>query len=804
MTQAQRYICIHGHFYQPPRENPWLEYVEKQESAHPFHDWNERVTDECYKPNSHARILDESGLLAHVVNNYESISFDFGPTLLSWLENHAPETYRLILEADAASVRARSGHGNAIAQAYNHMIMPLASFRDKVTQILWCVADFKRRFGRDPEGMWLPETAVDRETLEIMVDQGIRFTILAPRQAKRFRATAKSDWRQVNGNAIDPSRPYICRLSQGRSIALFVYDAPISQAVAFQGLLSSGEELKNRLLAAFSNDRAWPQLVHVATDGESYGHHHRFGEMALAYALKELRQHDAIQITNYGEYLERHPPTAEVEIVENSSWSCAHGVARWAEDCGCRVSHKPDWNQKWRTPLRKALDLLRDRVDAVFAEQGARLLKDPWVARNDYIELILEKRPKFGPFLEKHRSRKLNREACRTVLKLLEMQRHRMLMYTSCGWFFDDISGIETIQILRYAARVLQLAAPFAPSLRDSFLEELSNAKSNARPYYFGNELFLQKIDPQVATLSKVAAHVAIFSIFEAPPQRQRLYCYDVKILDAVRKRSGERTLLIGRVSILSRITAESQVFVFAVLHHGGVDLRCSVAESTDYALYEGAKQDLVGTFRVPSSTALIRKLDKYFPGEYFTIGDLFVDERRKILERVTRNMYEEQAGILEDFYWKSKDLAGLLMDQEAPLPDTFVAAARFVLNRATLRELEKVSAGAFPEKLESVMEEAEFWRVVPDLSAVEKVIRRRALALVEELGANPADQQKASEIIRYLNLARRLEIPLQLGEAQILFFNTGRSLSPAQRKKLPQEFVELAARLGVRLELEQ
>ncbi|MBI5248655.1 MAG: DUF3536 domain-containing protein, partial [Desulfomonile tiedjei] len=364
-----KYICIHGHFYQPPRENPWLEEIEIQESAHPFHDWNERVSYECYQPNSQARILDHDGRLRHIINNYDHISFDFGPTLLSWLERHSAETYQAILDADTISAKLRSGHGNAIAQAYNHMIMPLASSRDKLTQILWGIEDFRRRFKRNPEGMWLPEAAADTESMVLLAANGIKFTVLAPSQARRFRPSSKEEWISLAPGSVDPSRPYICRLPKGRSIVVFFYDGPISRAIAFERLLESGEELKDRLLAAFSEKRRWPQLVHIATDGESYGHHHRFGEMALAYALELLMADPGVRITNYGEYMKLHPPTAEVEIIENSSWSCAHGIGRWSEDCGCSVSHRPDWNQKWRAPLRKALDALRERADTLFVEE---------------------------------------------------------------------------------------------------------------------------------------------------------------------------------------------------------------------------------------------------------------------------------------------------------------------------------------------------------------------------------------------------------------------------------------------------
>ena len=514
MQKFDRYMCIHGHFYQPPRENPWLEQIEIQQSAQPFHDWNERVSHECYGPNTRARILDEKGLLTNILNNFLYISFDFGPTLLSWLEQHAKDVYEAVLAADAESVTQRSGHGNAAAQAFNHMIMPLASSRDKRTQVTWGIKDFKRRFKRDPEGMWLPETAVDRETLEIMVDEGIKFTILAQKQALRFRETASTEWVDANSSAIDPSRPYICRLSKDRSIVLFFYDGPISQAIAFEGLLHNGAEFKNRLLAAFSPNRAWNQLVHIATDGEWYGHHHRFGEMALAYALEGLISDSTLKLTNYGEYLALNPPSAEAEYHENSAWSCAHGVGRWSLDCGCSVSQQPGWNQKWRAPLRKALDVLRDKADDLFVEKTASYLKDPWAARDDYISLVLQVPRKIGPFMKQHQGRVMKKSERETVLKMLEMQRSRMLMYTSCGWFFDDISGLESMQILRYAARVLQIAYPYEPDLIEKFLKELDNASSNLNPPVTGADLFQEKIMPQVAGLERVAAHVAISYIF--------------------------------------------------------------------------------------------------------------------------------------------------------------------------------------------------------------------------------------------------------------------------------------------------
>src|SRR5215831_2426390 len=388
----ERYICIHGHFYQPPRENAWLEFVELQDSAYPFHDWNERITAECYAPNGMARILDGSNI-EKITNNYAHISFNFGPTLLAWLAEKEPDTYQTILDADTESRQRFSGHGSAIAQAYNHTILPLSNSRDKYTQVYWGIRDFEFRFGRKPEGMWLPETAVDLETLDILAGFGLRFTILSPYQAKRTRRIGARAWKDASGGKVDPSMAYAVRLPSGRRIAVFFYDGPISQAIAFEHLLDKGEAFADRLTSAFSDARRWPQIVHIATDGETYGHHHKKGEMALGYAIHHIEKNHPGMITNYGQYLERHPPAREAEVWECSAWSCAHGVERWNSNCGCNSGGYPQWNQEWRRPLRQALDWLRDTIAGPFEEKSREIFKDAWAARNEYINFILNRRP---------------------------------------------------------------------------------------------------------------------------------------------------------------------------------------------------------------------------------------------------------------------------------------------------------------------------------------------------------------------------------------------------------------------------
>src|SRR5215210_63878 len=447
----QRYLCIHGHFYQPPRENPWLEAVEVQDSAYPYHDWNERVTAECYAPNAKSRILDGERRIESIVNNYAQISFNFGPTLLAWLEQKKPEVYRSILEADELSRQRFSGHGSALAQGYNHIILPLANTRDKRTQILWGLADFERRFGRPAEGMWLPETAVDLESLDLMAEAGVRFTVLEPHQAR---------WRDVEGVRIDSTQPYEVALPSGRRIAVFFYDGAISRAVAFEGLLESGERFADRLLSAVPAEPERDRLINIATDGETYGHHHRYGEMALSYALHHIEANGWAKLTNYGEYLELHPPDHEVEIVENTSWSCVHGVGRWREDCGCHTGGRPGSSQAWRAPLRRALDWLRDELAPRYEAAAGELFRDPWTARDGYAEVLFDRSPEsVTAFLGRQAAGPPPEGADRVrALRLLELQRHAMLMYTSCGWFFHDLAGIETVQVLRYAGRVVQLA----------------------------------------------------------------------------------------------------------------------------------------------------------------------------------------------------------------------------------------------------------------------------------------------------------------------------------------------------------
>jgi alpha-amylase/alpha-mannosidase (GH57 family) len=492
-------LIIHGHFYQPPRENPWTGEVEREKGAEPFHDWNEKIHAECYAANAFARIIGSNGV-DRIVNNYESISYNFGPTLLSWLERHHRLTYDKIIEADRISASSQGGHGNAIAQAYGHAILPLANTRDRLTQVIWGVADFRHRFGREPEALWLPETAANNATLDVLIEQEMRYVILAPDQAEAYKLPHSNEWISTSQLPIDTSHAYQYLHSDGsgRSIAIFFYDGQASRAIAFERVLTSSE----LLVDLFERSAVNKQMVNVATDGETYGHHFKFGDLCLAHALEVEASNEGFNLTNYGEYLDHNPATRQVKIRhgatgEGSSWSCIHGVSRWIRDCGCHTGGEPGWNQSWRGPLRAALDVLRDRASEAFESAGNELLNDPWAARNDYISVILTHGQSLEAFLRNHAKRPLSATEESGALKLLELQHYALLMFTSCGWFFSELSGIETVQVMKYAARVLELMEDLGfPSPRGRFLQILSGARSNLKEKGTGADIFLREAEP--------------------------------------------------------------------------------------------------------------------------------------------------------------------------------------------------------------------------------------------------------------------------------------------------------------------
>jgi alpha-amylase/alpha-mannosidase (GH57 family) len=712
-TTANRYICVHGHFYQPPRENPWLETVEVQDSAAPWHDWNERITAECYAPNGASRITNLQNEIVRIVNNYARMSYNFGPTLLKWLADKAPRTYRLIIDADKASAHRYSGHGSAVAQVYNHIIMPLASRRDAITQIRWGIADFEYRFNRKPEGMWLAETAVNREVLDLMAAEGIKFTILAPHQCARVRPLAAADpttngqpatdnWLPTPDATVDPTHPYLVHCEEGRSIAVFFYDGPPSRAIAFEGLLNSGEAFGSRLLDGFrptpANAPAKPQLSHVATDGESYGHHHRYGEMALSYAMHWIEDNGHARLTNYGEFLEKFPPEWEAEVVEDTSWSCMHGVERWRSDCGCNGG-KPGWNQKWRRPLREALDFLRDATAPLAEELAEGLLTDLWAARDAYIELVLDRSTSTKDrFFSEHATHLLSRQERITALELLELQRHTQLMYTSCGWFFDEISGIETIQIIAYAGRVLQLAAKLfgepGAALEQRFIEILAGASSNIPEIGDGAELYRRYVTAIRVDLDQVGAHYAISSVFRSYPDDTELFCFDLHRDSHESLTSGRGKVALGRAHLRSRITEEMEEFCFAVLHLGDQNLsaavrRCASPNQLQIEEFEAFSVEIRTAIRHANLPEVIRVIDRFFGTLAYSLTSLFADEQHRILRTILDRTLAEMEDSLRKIYEDHASLLRFLTESGMAAPPALALAANFAINASLRRAIE-------------------------------------------------------------------------------------------------------------------
>lgn len=758
-----RYLCIHGHFYQPPREHPGLEDIERQDSAAPYHDWNARITAECYAPMGEARILNDEGLICALVNNYARVSFNFGATLLTWMERSAPEAYRSLIAADGEARRLFSGHGSAIAQAYHHAIMPLCSARDKQTQTRWGMRDFEHRFLRRAEGMWLPECAADTASLEALAAEGVLFTILAPRQAKRVRPPGGA-WKQV-GDGVDPRRAYRISLPSGRSIAVFFYDGPVSQAVAFERLLNSGPRFTDRLLHAL-DDRATPQLAHIATDGETYGHHHRFGEMALAHALSLIDRRDDVSLTVYGEFLERHPPEWEAEIVEESSWSCAHGIERWRSDCGCRAADLPGWSQAWRGPLRHALEYLRDEVAQVFERELGRLLRDPWAARDDFIRVMLNNGDEVrAQFLQDHAIGELSLDDQRLVWTLLEQQRHSLYMFTSCGWFFDDLAGIETLQVIAYADRVLQLGeGTLASEVELGFLQRLEGARSNVSPQRTGRELLAREIRPRRVSLRKVALHTAIGRLLDDDHVDEPLRGYPVTRRDEQAWKSGRYATVSGRIDVRSERTAAVENLEYAAIHLGDHSVVGGVREAGDDDAFRQAVAPLhEATDRGDVHDAL-RALEAAF-GAPWSLKDLFIDPQRRVVDRILAERVVEVDAALERIFADQRPLRRFLVSLGVPLPEPLkhaaAAAVQSVLRREFEGEVEQVTATL--KLVEEAREEGIALREEELAFTLQNHLERHVIDLMSA----PLDRARWAPILRMTSLAKRLPFTVDLGRVQ-------------------------------------
>jgi alpha-amylase/alpha-mannosidase (GH57 family) len=808
MPPAKRFVCIHGHFYQPPRENPWLETVETQDTAAPYHDWNERVCAESYAPNGAARVVNVNNQIMRIVNNYARMSFNFGPTLLNWLRDNAARTYRMMLGGEKRSRGRYRGHSSAMAQAYNHMILPLASTRDRVTQIRWGIADYAASFGGRPEGMWLPETAADNESLELLAANGIKFTVLAPSQCKRIRPLkGEVGWTDTPNASVDTTHPYLVRFASGASIAVFFYNGPASRAIAFEGLLNSGDNFVARLKGAFK-DTDKPQLVHVATDGESYGHHHKHGEMALAYALRLLEHDKTVKLTNYASFLEMFPPEFECEIVEDSSWSCPHGIERWRSSCGCNGGH-PGWNQAWRAPLRQALDELRDALVPLTEQETGKLFNDVWAARDAYIQVVLDRSDEsFDRFFAAQQAHPLSDAERIRARELMEMQRHAQLMYTSCGWFFDDIAGIETVQIIAYAARVLQLAAQVfgeqAARLEPAFLARLAEAKSNKPGAGDGAQIYKKCVDTMELRLEQVAAHYAISSVFSSFAEETNLYCFRVRRISYDIYTSGPGRLAMGRVHVTSAITGHAQSFSFAVLHFGDQNITAAVKayDETDAAAFEAFAAEADRHVQRADFPEVIRLLDSFYGHANYSLTSLFSDEQRRIVQLILNSTLWDIENSMTTIYQDHASLLHYLSQAGLPKPPALTLAAGFAINAGLRRALEDDPIDM--ARLRSYLSLAKADQILIDTATLSYIADQRMKRTMVELQMASGSLEMLDRALLLARTLTELPFDLNLWQAQNIWHEILRSsgggltaLTADDRPRWEKDFDELGVCLS-------
>lgn len=771
----QTSLVIHGHFYQPPRENPWTDTVDREPSAHPFHDWNERIHYECYRANAFARISDRYNRVEAIVNNYAGISFNFGPTLLTWLELHHPKTYARVLEADRESMRKRNGHGNAIAQGYNHAILPLCNERDRRTQIRWGIEDFRFRFKRDPESLWLPETACDDATLGALIDEGLAYVILSPFQAERVRPVGGKDWRACSEGNIDTTMPYryLHRDGSGRSIAIFFYNGSLARAIAFEGALASSRALIERFAQAAQGGEG--HLVSVATDGETYGHHFRFGDRGLAYSLEVEAVPQGLRVTNYGEYLEENPPTWEVEINrgpqgEGTSWSCAHGVSRWIRDCGCSTCSTEGWTQSWRTPVRQALDFLCDEAAKHFEETAGNLFLDPWRARDDYIKLVVSRHRFREEFLYRHAGRWLQPEEKVRALTYLELQRHSMLMYTSCGWFFSDISGLETLQDLKYAGRVIDLMQELGlDAPRERFLEILSEARSNQPEAGSGAELFRRYVDQARVLPPAIASSHAISSLVDQSLEEGEMAGFQFRREEFYRKQHGRLKLATGRMMLDSVWTGKHCDYAFAAMHFGGVDFLCTLKAFPGEAEFKEATSMLWSNFRTASLPTMLRLMQALFGPEEFGLEHVLPEGRERIAEIIFKNLVKRFTDEYALLYRENRRRIEMLQRAGFELPAELRAAAEFTFGKRFEEEIHRQQQSRNPAayaKAVQIAHDAARRGYKFDRSSSRPIFEEMIAGAVH-LAVTEPDAESTQSALALLSLASDLGIDVNLDKPQ-------------------------------------
>ncbi len=779
MSENKKYLTIHGHFYQPPRENPWIEEIEIQESAAPEHDWNEKICAQCYNPNGSSRIVDGSNKIIEISNNYRYMSYNFGPTLLSWMETHDNSAYQKIINADAESRQLYGGHGCAIAQVYNHIILPLANQNDKITQVLWGLKDFQKRFKRNSEGIWLAETAVDAQTLEVLIDCGVKFTILSPHQAKCINKIGEHNWQDVSWGTIDPSQPYryyVEGTDKQKYIDLFFYDGQISKSVAFDNLLQDGNKFAHRLNDGFSESRNRAQLINIATDGESYGHHTKFGDMALAYILRAGAKNLGFKITNYGQFLEMYPPQYEVDIKPVSAWSCCHGVGRWTDDCGCSTGAQPHWNQKWRKPLRQALDYLRDELIKLCSVQGTKYYKDFWSARNDYIDVILDRSTEnIDLFFKNHAKKQLSHQERVKAIKLMEIQRSCQLMYTSCGWFFADISGIETTQILKYALRAIELSGEFSKiNYEKTFLSILQKAKSNIAEFGNGKDIYNNFVKPSAISIDKIAAQFAIeSSLKESDNKTDKLYCYTIKKSNYKKYKNINSIIHFGKLEICSDITTEKIDKSFVVLQTQDFNFYCAIKDFISIDDLNLERKEILKSFTTNDLLETMRSIEVYFGDKFFTLKDIPMDKRKNILHNLIVSNLKKANQIYKNLYTTLCAPITYLSDLGMDIPEGFRVCAKYTLLSDLVDELSALTSFSDKKTVKKLTDIANLtskFKIDINNEYTREILSQELYKLTLKLKEHPS-QTTANEILSFFEMVEKLKIEVKIVNSQNIFY---------------------------------
>ena len=787
--KSDLYLILHGHFYQPPRQNPWLRSIETQPGAGPHHDWNERILFECYRPNTLSRRMDRDGRIREIVNNLEKISFNFGPTLLEYIERADREVYRRIVDADRLSADEHGGHGNAIAQAYHHVILPLAPREDRELLIRWGLDDFTRRFGREAEGLWLPETAIHDGTALDLARAGLRFVILSPFQAEKFRDLDGGEWSDVTDGSIDPRRPY--RLFPDRedrelSIDVFFYDGVLSSGISFEHYLRNAEKLGDRLVAAGGAEDFPNRLVIAATDGEVYGHHEPFADMCLAALFGGAAADRGLKVTNPAEFLDLAPPVHEVVLKpgpdgEGTAWSCSHGVGRWVRDCGCSISNRSDWNQKWRTPLRDALNGLRDDLRSLYREEGASLFRDPDGAFLRYVRVLGGKRrEEWDSFLREEGNDGVagDQAASEKAYHLLEMAHGTVRMFTSCGWFFDDIAGIEPSQDLLFAAHALDLARSFdegrVGKAEERFRRRLRPARSNVPAEGDGQSIFDDRVKGARLTLADWVAFIAAASLLDVEVPGRLLGDREYEKIGEERIQTDHFRAHRGEIRVREPFLpgADSFRFVAAL----GTEPRLLVWVG-DETLDTGAV-DRVGS---------LEELRGSLPDDAYTLTDLQREARRLLVDRLVEEEKETFFEVEESYFGWLGALAVMLGRAGLPGPPWFRRSLSLLVERQILSAvgdlIESVESGGEREKhlerLKHAEALAERFSVEWERHEGERRLREFALGMLRQ-GREGDREGAAAAVLDLLQSLTGAGFPiLDLGQLQDEFYDQLKEKAP-------------------------